>query len=95
MMNSKDKDRLQEEIKNRIEKSLSRFDDAGKEYDVSFGTRNNHRTIVVKKNQGAGISHYAVKDIESVLKDYRLSPVFYYIEIDKEEMKPTIEIFVV
>lgn len=95
MMNSKDKDRLQEEIKNRIEKSLSRFDDAGKEYDVSLGSRNNHRTIVVKKNQGAGISHYAVKDIESVLKDYRLSPVFYYIEIDTEEMKPTIEIFVV
>lgn len=94
-MNSKDKDRLQEEIKNRIEKSLSRFDDAGKEYDVSLGTRNNHRTIVVKKNQGAGISHYAVKEIESALKDYRLSPVFYYIEIDKEEMKPTIEIFVV
>lgn len=95
MMNSKDKDRLQEEIKNRIEKSLSRFDDAGKEYDVSLGSRNNHRTIVVKKNQGAGISHYAVKDIEAVLKDYRLSPVFYYIEIDIKEMKPTIEIFVV
>lgn len=94
-MNSKDKDRLQEEIKNRIEKSLSRLDDAGKEYDVSLGTRNNHRTIVVKRNQCAGISHYAVKDIESVLKDYRLSPVFYYIEIDTEEMKPTIEIFVV
>lgn len=94
-MNSKDKDRLQEEIKNRIEKSLSRFDDAGKEYDVSLGLRNNHRTIVVKKNQGAGISHYAVKDIEAVLKDYRLSPVFYYIQIDIEEMKPTIEIFVV
>ena len=95
MMNSKDKDRLQEEIKNRIEKSLSRFDDAGKEYDVSLGTRNNHRTIVVKKNQGAGISHYAVKEIESILKNYRLCPVFYFIEIDKEEMKPTIEIFVV
>ena len=94
-MNSKDKDRLKEEIKNRIDKSLSRFDDAGKEYDVSLGSRNNHRTIVVKKNQGAGISHYAVKDIEAVLKDYRLSPVFYYIEIDTEEMKPTIEIFVV
>lgn len=94
-MNSKDKDRLQEEIKNLIEKSLSRFDDAGKEYDVSLGSRNNHRTIVVKKNQGAGISHYAVKEIESVLKDYLLSPVFYYIEIDTEEMKPTIEIFVV
>lgn len=94
-MISKDKARLQEEIKNRIEKSLSRFDDAGKEYDVSLGTRNNHRTIVVKKNQGAGISHYAVKEIESVLKHYRLCPVFYFIEIDKEEMKPTIEIFVV
>lgn len=94
-MNSKDKDRLQEEIKNRIEKSLSRFDDAGKEYDVSLGLRNNHRTIVVKRNQSVGISHYAVRDIEEVLKDYRLSPVFYYIVIDKEEMKPTIEIFVV
>ena len=94
-MNNKNKDRLQEEIKNRIEKSLSRFDDAGKEYDVSLGTRNNHRTIVVKKNQGAGISHYAVKEIESVLKHYRLFPVFYFIQIDKEEMKPTIEIFVV
>lgn len=90
-----DKEQLAEEIRSRIEKSLSRFDDAGKEYDVSLGTRNNHRTIVVKKNQGAGISHYAVKDIEAVLKDYRLSPVFYYIEIDTEEMKPTIEIFVV
>ena len=94
-MNNKDKDRLQEEIKNRIESSLSRFDDAGKEYDVSLGMRNNHRTIVVKKNQGAGISHYAVKEIESVLKHYRLCPVFYFIEIDTEEMKPTIEIFVV
>ena len=94
-MISKDKDRLQEEIKNRIEKSLSRFDDAGKEYDISLGSRNNQRTNVVKKNKGAGISHYAVKDIEAVLKDYRLSPVFYYIEIDKEQMKPTIEIFVV
>ena len=90
-----DKEQLAEEIRSRIEKSLSRFDDAGKEYDVSLGSRNNHRTIVVKKNQGAGISHYAVRDIEAVLKDYRLSPVFYYIEIDKEEMKPTIEIFVV
>ena len=90
-----DKEQLAEEIRSRIEKSLSRFDDAGKEYDVSFGARNNHRTIVVKRKQGAGISHYAVKEIESVLKDYRLSPVFYYIQIDKEEMKPIIEIFVV
>ena len=90
-----DKEQLSEEIRSRIEKSLSRFDDSGKEYDVSFGARNNHRTIVVKRNQGAGISHYAVKDIEAVLRYYRLSPVFYYIEIDKEKMKPTIEIFVV
>ena len=90
-----DKEQLSEEIRSRIEKSLFRLDYSGKEYDVSLGTRNNHRTIVVKKNQGAGISHYAVKDIEAVLKDYRLSPVFYYIEIDKEQMKPTIEIFVV
>lgn len=94
-MSRKDKDQLSEEIKSRIEKSLSRLDYAGKEYDVSLGTRNNHRTIVVKKNQGAGISHYAVKEIELVLKDYRLCPVFYFIEIDTEEMKPTIEIFVV
>ena len=90
-----DKKQLAEEIRSRIEQSLSRFDDAGKEYDVSLGTRNNHRTIVVKKNQSAGISHYAVKEIESVLKHYRLCPVFYFIEIDKEEMKPTIVIFVV
>ena len=95
MMNSKDKDRLQEEIKNRIEKSLSRFDDAGKEYDVSFGVRNNHRTIVVKRIQGVGISHYVIKIIEDILKFYKQSPVFYYIEIDTEEIKPTIEIFVV
>ena len=92
---SNNKEQLAYELRNRIEQSLSRFDNSGKEYDVSLGTRNNHRTIVVKKNQGAGISHYAVKDIEAVLKDYRLSPVFYYIEIDTEEMKPTIEIFVV
>ena len=90
-----DKEQLAEEIRSRIEKALSRFDDTGKKYDVSLGLRNNYRTIVVKKNQGAGISHYAVKDIEAVLKDYRLSPVFYYIEIDTEQMKPTIEIFVV
>ena len=89
------KDQLAEEIRNRIEQSLSRFDNAGKEYDVLFGTRNKQRVIVVKRTNGAGISHYAVKEIESVLKDHRLSPVFYYIEIDTEEMKPTIEIFVV
>ena len=90
-----DKEQLAEEIRSRIEKSLSRFDFAGKEYDVSLGTRNNHRVIVVKRSQGKGISHYAVKYIEAVLKNYRLSPVFYFIEIDVEEMKPTIEIFVV
>ena len=91
-MISKDKDRLQEEIKNRIEKSLSRFDDAGKEYDVSLGTKNNRRVIVVKRTKYTGISHYVVKAIESILKEYRLSPVFYYIQIDIEEAKPTIEI---
>ena len=95
MMSRKDKEQLAEEIRSRIEKSLSRFDDAGKECDVYLGTRNNLRTIVVKRNQGVGISHYVVKEIESVLKDYRLCPVFYFIEIDTEEMKPTIEIFVV
>ena len=94
-MSRKNKDQLSEEIKNRIEKSLSRFNDTGKDCDVSLGTRNNLRTIVVKRNQGVGISHYIVKEIESVLKDYRLFPVFYFIEIDTEEMKPTIEIFVV
>lgn len=92
MMN---KEQLAEEIRSRIEQSLSRLYYAGKEYDISLGTRNNHKTIVVKKNQGAGISHYVVKGIESVLKDYRLCPVFYFIEIDRGEMKPTIEIFVV
>lgn len=94
-MNSRDKEQLATELRNHIEQSLSRFDNAGKEYDVYLGMRNNHRTIVVKKNQGAGISHYAVKEIESVLKDYRLCPVFYYIEIDIKELKPTIEIFVI
>ena len=91
-MNSKDKDRLKEEIKNRIEKSLSRFDDAGKEYDVSLGIKNGRTIITVKRIHYTGISHYVVKAIESILKEYRLSPVFYYIQIDIEESKPTIEI---
>ena len=90
-----DKEQLAEEIRSRIEKSLSRLDYAGKEYDVSLGTRNNQRVIIVKRIVKGWISHYAVKEIESVLKHYRLSPVFYYIEVDVEEMKPTIEIFVV
>ena len=91
-MNSKDKDRLQEEIKNRIEQSLSRFDNAGKEYDVSLGEKNGRRIIIVKRIRYTGISHYVVKAIEAILKEYRLSPVFYYIEIDIEEAKPIIEI---
>ena len=91
MMNSKDKDRLQEEIKNRIEKSLSRFD-AGKEYDVSLGLKNNRRVIVIKRKNYTAISHYVIKILEDVLKFYKLEPVFYYIEIDIEEVKPIIEI---
>ena len=91
-MNSRDKDRLQEEIKNRIEQSLSRFEDTGKEYDVSLGMKNNRRVIVVKRIKYTGISHYVVKEIESILKEYKLSPVFYYIEINLEEGKPIIEI---
>lgn len=91
-MNSKDKDRLQEEIKNRIEKSLSRFDDAGKEYDVSFGLKNNRRVIIIKRKNYTAISHYIIKILEDILKFYKLEPIFYYIEIDLEESKPTIEI---
>lgn len=87
-----EKSQLADELRNRIEQSLSRFDDSGKEYDVSFGTKNNRRVIVVKRTKYTGISHYVVKAIESILKEYRLSPVFYYIQIDIEEAKPTIEI---
>ena len=90
------KDHLAQQIKNRIEIEISRFEEAGiDEYDVSFGMRNNLRTVVIKRKFSPGISHYIVNAIESVLKDYRLSPLFYFIEIDTEEMKPTIEIFVV
>ena len=89
---SNNKEQLAYELRNRIEQSLSRFDDSGKEYDVSFGTKNNRRVIVVKRINYTGISHYVVKAIESILKEYRLSPVFYYIQIDIEEAKPTIEI---
>lgn len=89
---SNNKEQLAYELRNRIEQSLSRFDDSGKEYDVSFGTKNNRRVIVVKRTKYTGISHYVVKAIESILKEYRLSPVFYYIQIDIEEAKPTIEI---
>jgi hypothetical protein len=46
----------------------------------------------VKRIKYTGISHYVVKAIESILKEYQLSPVFYYIEIDIEEAKPIIEI---
>ena len=89
---SNNKEQLAYELRNRIEQSLSRFDDSGKEYDVSLGTKNNRRVIVVKRTKYTGISHYVVKAIESILKEYRLSPVFYYIQIDIEEAKPTIEI---
>lgn len=89
---SNNKEQLAYELRNRIEQSLSRFDDAGKEYDVSLGTKNNRRVIVVKRTKYTGISHYVVKAVESILKEYRLSPVFYYIQIDIEEAKPTIEI---
>ena len=89
---SNNKEQLAYELCNRIEQSHSRFDDAGKEYDVSLGTKNNRRVIIVKRTKYTGISHYVVKAIESILKEYRLSPVFYYIQIDIEEAKPTIEI---
>ena len=89
---SNNKEQLAYELRNRIEQSLSRFDDAGKEYDVSLGTKNNRRVIIVKRTKYTGISHYVVKAIESILKEYRLSTVFYYIQIDIEEAKPTIEI---
>ena len=89
---SNNKEQLAYELCNRIEQSLSRFDDAGKEYDVSLGTKNGRTIITVKRIHYTGISHYVVKAIESILKEYRLSPVFYYIQIDIEETKPTIEI---
>ena len=90
-----DKEQLAEEIRSRIEKSLSRFDNAGKEYDVSLGLKNNRRVIVIKRKNYAAISHYVIKILENVLKLYKLDPVFYYIEIDIQEVKPIIEIFVV
>lgn len=91
-MNSRDKEQLATELRNRIQQSLSRFEDTGKEYDVSLGMKNNRKVIVVKRIKYTGISHYVVKAIESILKEYQLSPVFYYIEIDIEEAKPIIEI---
>ena len=86
-----DKEQLEEEIRSRIEKSLSKFD-AGKEYDVSFGLKNNRRVIVIKRKNYTAISHYVIKILEDVLKSYKLDPVFYYIEIDFQELKPTIQI---
>lgn len=87
-----DKEQLAKEIRSRIEQSLSRFDDAGKEYDVSLGLKNNRRVIVIKRKNYTAISHYVIKILEDVLKSYKLEPVFYYIEIDIQEVKPIIEI---
>ena len=86
-----DKEQLAEEIRSRIEKSLSRFD-AGKEYDVSLGLKNNRRVIVIKRKNYTAISHYVIKILEDILKSYKLEPVFYYIEIDIKEVKPIIEV---
>ena len=86
-----DKEQLVEEIRSRLEKSLSRFD-AGKEYDVSLGLKNNRRVIVIKRKNYTAISHYVIKILEDVLKSYKLEPVLYYIEIDIQEVKPIIEI---
>ena len=87
-----DKEQLAEEIRSRIEKALSRFDDAGKEYDISLGLKNNRRVVVIKRKNYTAISHYVIKILEDVLKSYKLEPVFYYIEIDIQEVKPIIEI---
>ena len=86
-----DKEQLIEEIRSRHEKSLSQFD-AGKEYDVSLGLKNNRRLIVIKRKNYTAISHYVIKILEDVLKSYKLEPVFYYIEIDIKEVKPIIEV---
>ena len=87
-----EKKQLAEEIRSRIEQSLSRFDNAGKEYDVSFGLKNNRIVIIIKRKNYTAISHYVIKILEDILKFYKLEPIFYYIEIDLEESKPTIEI---
>lgn len=87
-----DKEQLAEEIRNRIEKSLSRFDNAGKEYDVSLGLKNNRRVIIIKRKNYTAISHFVIKILEDILKFYKLEPVFYYIEIDIQQLKPIIEI---
>lgn len=91
-MNSRDKEQLATELRNRIQQSLSRFDNAGKEYDVSLGLKNNRRVIVIKRKNYTAISHYIIKILEDILKFYKLEPVFYYIEIDIQEVKPIIEI---
>lgn len=87
-----EKKQLAEELRSRIEQSLSRFDNAGKEYDVSFGLKNNRIVIIIKRKNYTAISHYVIKILEDILKFYKLEPIFYYIEIDLEESKPTIEI---
>ena len=87
-----DKEQLAEEIRSRIEKSLFRLDYSGKEYDVSLGMKNNRRVIIIKRKNYTAISHFVIKILEDVLKFYKLEPVFYYIQIDIEELKPIIEI---
>lgn len=79
---------LAAELYCRIQKSISKYDT----YDVSLVEKNGRKTIVVKRLHYTGISHYVVKEIESILKEYKLIPVFYYIEINLEEGKPIIEI---
>ena len=87
-----EKEQLAEELRNRIEQSLSRFDNAGKEYDISLGLKNNRRVIIIQRKKYTAISHYVIKILEDILKFYKLELVFYYIEIDLKESKPTIEI---
>lgn len=96
MFRDEQKKELADSIYSRLVRRLSTFtdNDREQEYEVSYGQRNGIQTIVIKRVQNSGISHYVVKEIELILKDYRLSPVFYFIEIDKEKKKPTIEIFI-
>ena len=96
MFRDKQKKELADSIYSRLVRRLSTFtdNDREQEYEVSYGQRNGIQTIVINRIQNSGISHYVVKEVELILKDYRLSPVFYFIEIDKENKKPTIEIFI-
>lgn len=96
MFRDEQKKELADSIYSRLVRRLSTFtnNDREQEYEVSYGQKNGIQTIVIKRVQNSGISYYVVKEVELVLKDYRLSPVFYFIEIDKEKKKPTIEIFI-